>query len=95
MISMSEQLNDNEKKNISRSMVSVVSSTEADNSRKIKVTSDGVYAKIVVFEKENLTDSEIHKLLNVNSCMKIEVDKHYDRVNSKDVHRYTVYNILI
>ena len=90
---MSEQNNEN--KNTSRSMVVVSSSSTPDTSKKIKVTSDGVYAKIVVFEKENLTNSEIFKLLNVNSCMKIEVDKHYDRVDSKDVHRYTVYNILI
>ncbi len=90
---MDEQIN--ESKNSNRSIVSVLSSTPSDGTKKIKVTSDGVYAKIVVFEKEDLSNSEIYKLLNVNSCIKIEVDKHYDRVNSKDVHRYTVYNILI
>ena len=93
MINMGEETN--EKKVMNRSMVSVESSTVVDSTKKTKVTNDGVYAKIVVFEKEDLSDAEIHQLLNVNSCMKIEVDKHYDRINSVDIHQYTVYNILI
>lgn len=76
-------------------IVSILDSSEPDKSKTTKVTIDGVYAKIVIFEKEDLTDLEISRLLNVASFKKADIDKHYEREDGADRHVYTVYNILI
>lgn len=77
-----------------QSIVSVMGSSEPDK-KKTKVTIDGVFGKIVIFEKEDLTDLEICRLLNIVSFTKADVDKHFERENGVDKHIYTVYNILI
>ena len=61
----------------------------------IIITRDGSLARIVVYEKENLTCEEINALLNVASCKKIDLDKHFERIGCEDKHIYTVYNVLI
>ena len=87
-------MTDGSEKRSPHSIVSIQDSSSPEI-KKTKVTIDGVLAKIVIFEKEDLTDLEICRLLNVASFTKAEVDKHFDRVNGEDKHRYTVYNILI
>lgn len=73
--------------------VSQPSSSKGQN--KITVMNDGVLAKIVVFDKENLDDQEICRLLNIYKYTKMEVIKHFTRIESVDRHHYTVYNVLI
>lgn len=75
--------------------VSVIHSDSPKSENKITIINDGVLAKIVVFEKENLPDEEICKLLNIYRYTKMEVIKHFTRIDSVDRHHYTVYNILI
>lgn len=61
-----------------------------------KVTIDDSFARIVVYEKEDLTNEEIFNLLNIRTYVKIDVDKHYERdQKGVDKHSYTIYNILI
>lgn len=61
-----------------------------------KVTIDDSFARIVVYEKEDLTNDEIFLLLNIRKCIKIDIDKHYERTNEGvETHSYTIYNILI
>ncbi|NDW19089.1 hypothetical protein D0T53_09205 [Dysgonomonas sp. 216] len=76
-------------------IVSVQDSSTPDKKKETKVTIDGVFGKIVIFEREDLTDVEICRLLNVASFTKLDIDKHYEREGGVDKHRYTVYNILI
>lgn len=61
----------------------------------IRITRDGPYAKIVVYEKEDLSCEEIYQLLNVTRCAKIDVIKYYEREGCVDNHLYTIYNVLI
>jgi len=77
--------------------VSIVSVQESSvpSPKTTKVTIDNSYARIVVYEKEDLSNEEIYNLLNVAKCTKIDVDKHYEREGEDDKHCYTVYNILI
>lgn len=76
------------------SMVSVQdSSTPSKNP--VKITRDGPYAKIVIYEKEDLTCEEIYQLLNVTRYTKIDVIKYFERKGCVDEHLYTVYNVLI
>ncbi len=77
-----------------QSIVSVQESSKP-TPKSIKVTIDDAYARIVVYEKEDLTNEEIHSILNINRSTKIDVDKHYERIAGVDEHKYTVYNILI
>jgi len=84
-----------EKNKHPQSIVSVQDSSNPTAKKATKVTIDGVFAKIVVFEKEDLTNDEICRLLNVASFTKLDIDKHYERENGVDKHFYTVYNILI
>ena len=88
---MGDIIDDTEKKH---SMVSIQDSS-VPTKTPIKITRDGDLARIVVYEKEDLTCDEINKLLNVVSCTKIDLDKHYERKECVDKHIYTVYNILI
>jgi len=61
-----------------------------------KITVDDSFARIVVYEKEDLTNEEIFELLNIRNFVKADVDKHYERKkDGKDTHSYTIYNILI
>ncbi|NDW10561.1 hypothetical protein D0T56_12965 [Dysgonomonas sp. 520] len=85
---------ENEKKR-SQPIVSVLQSSAPSTANKMTVINDGVFAKIVLFEKEDLSDEEICKLLNIYRYTNIDITKHYTRKESKDVHHYTVYNILI
>jgi hypothetical protein len=76
-------------------IVSVLQSATPAN-KATKVTIDDSFARIVVYEKEDLTNEEIYALLNVRQCIKIDVDKHYVRSKEgEDKHSYTIYNILI
>jgi len=88
-------MNGESEKKHPQSIVSVQDSSNPSTKKATKVTIDGVFAKIVVFEKEDLTNEEICKLLNVASFTKADIDKHYERENGVDKHFYTVYNILI
>ena len=66
------------------------------NAKTTKVTIDDSFARIIVYEKEDLSNDEIFNLLNIRTYIKMDIDKHY--VRSKDgidQHSYTVYNILI
>ncbi len=85
-------MDNNEEKR--HSMVSVQESS-IPSSKATKVTIDNSYARIVVYEKEDLTNDEIRNLLNINRYIKIDIDKHYERIGDTDKHCYTVYNILI
>lgn len=76
-------------------VVSVLQSNSPAN-KATKVTVDDSMARIVVYEKESLTNDEIFKLLNVRNCIKIDVNKYYERsAEGVDHHQYTIYNILI
>lgn len=75
--------------------VSVLQSN-APTAKATKVTIDDSFARIVVYEKEDLTNEEILLLLNIRKYMKIDIDKHYERTaDGSDKHCYTVYNVLI
>ncbi|MBB4035530.1 hypothetical protein GGR21_001423 [Dysgonomonas hofstadii] len=66
------------------------------NAKTTKVTVDDSFARIIVYEKEDLSNDEIFILLNIRTYTKMDIDKHY--VRSKDgidQHSYTIYNILI
>lgn len=66
------------------------------NTKTTKVSVDDSFARIIVYEKEDLTNEEIFDLLNIRSYTKVDVDKHYIRDKSGvDIHSYTIYNILI
>lgn len=77
-----------------RSMVSI-QGTSVPSKNPIRITQDGSFARIVIYEKEDLTCDEICQLLNIAKYTKAELDKHYERINCEDKHIYTVYNILI
>lgn len=77
-----------------RPMVSVQGSS-MPSSNPIKITVDGSFARIVVYEKEDLTCNEICQLLNIVKYTKVDLDKHYERKDCIDKHIYTVYNVLI
>ena len=65
-------------------------------SKATKVTIDDSFARIVLYEKEDLSNDEIFRLLNIRTFTKVDVDKHYERsVDGIDKHCYTIYNILI
>lgn len=89
-----ETVNENTTRRTTQPIVSVLDSSYPTYDP-IRITNDGSIAKIVVYEKENLTDDEIFCLLNVSYYVKMDIDKHYERRDGKDHHVYTVYNILI
>jgi len=88
---MTQASEDPEKK---RPMVSIQGSS-MPSPNPIKITRDGSFARIVVYEKEDLTCDEICQLLNIVKYTKVDLDKHYERKDCVDKHIYTVYNILI
>lgn len=77
-----------------RSIVSI-QDTSMPSESPIRITRDGSFARIVVYEKEDLTCDEICQLLNIAKYTKADLDKHYERIDCEDRHVYTVYNILI
>lgn len=86
------QTNDNPEKK--RPMVSIQGSSIPSPSP-IKITRDGSFARIVIYEKEDLSCEEICQLLNIGKYTKVDLDKHYERKDCQDKHIYTVYNVLI
>lgn len=76
-------------------IIPVLESTIPD-AKTTRVTIDNSFARIVVYEKEDLTNEEIFELLNIRAFAKADVDKHYERdMDGNDTHSYTIYNLLI
>lgn len=76
-------------------MIPVLQSS-TPNSKTTKITIDDSFARIILYEKEDLSNEEIFDLLNIRTYIKMDIDKHYERTkDGVDQHSYTVYNILI
>jgi len=79
-----------------RSPIIPVLQSTIPNAKTTKVTVDDSFARIIVYEKEDLSNDEIFNLLNIRTYIKMDIDKHYVRSkDGVDQHSYTVYNILI
>jgi len=85
----------NEQQERKSPIIPVLEST-IPNAKTTKVTVDDSFARIIVYEKEDLSNDEIFDLLNIRTYVKMDIDKHYVRnKDGMDKHSYTVYNILI
>ncbi len=76
-------------------IIPVLESTIPD-ANTTRVTIDNSFARIIVHEKEDLTNDEIFELLNIRAFVKADVVKHFERdMHGNDIHSYTIYNLLI